>query len=102
MISISKLEIDLNGFIGCNMVPKFTPKIINELKPTLAFDGSFVAGSIYGKSLPLFVRDTDLILYTPESARLVEQKIPEKNRLKLAYRLIDRSAEMIRNELWEQ
>jgi hypothetical protein len=78
------------------------PKIINELKPTLAFDGSFVAGSIYGKSLPLFVRDTDLILYTPESARLVEQKIPEKNRLKLAYRLIDRSAEMIRNELWEQ
>ena len=78
------------------------PKIINELKPTLAFDGSFVAGSIYGKSLPLFVRDTDLILYNPESARLVEQKIPEKNRLKLAYRLIDRSAEMIRNELWEQ
>ena len=48
------------------------------------------------------MRDTDLILYTPESARLVEQKIPEKNRLKLAYRLIDRSAEMIRNELWEQ
>ena len=78
------------------------PKIINELKPTLAFDGSFVAGSIYGKSLPLFVRDTDLILYTPDSARLVEQKIPEKNRLKLAYRLSDRSAEMIRNELWEQ
>jgi DNA-binding transcriptional regulator YhcF (GntR family) len=78
------------------------PKIINELKPTIPFEGSFVAGSIYGKSLPLFVRETDLILYTPDSARLVEQKVPEKNRIKLEYKLSDRSAEMIRSELWEQ
>lgn len=77
-------------------------RIIAELKPTIPFEGSFVAGSIYGKSLPLFVRDTDLILYTPDSARLVEQKVPEKKRIKLEYKLSDRSAEMIRSELWEQ
>lgn len=77
-------------------------RIIGELKPTIPFEGSFVAGSIYGKSLPLFVRETDLILYTPDSARLVEQKVPEKKRIKLEYKLSDRSAEMIRSELWEQ
>lgn len=78
------------------------PKIISELKNSIPFEGSFVAGSIYGKSLPLFVRETDLILYTPDSARLVEQKVPAKNRIKLEYRLSDRSAEMIRSELWDQ
>ena len=77
-------------------------RIIAEIKPTLPFEGSIVAGSIYGKSLPLFVRETDLILYTPDSARLVEQKVPEKKRIKLEYKLSDRSAEMIRSELWEQ
>lgn len=77
-------------------------KIINELKLMIPFEGSFVAGSIYGRSLPLFVRDTDLILYTQESAKLVEQKIPEKNRIQLNYKLSDRSAEMIRSELWDQ
>ena len=77
-------------------------KIIGELKPVIPFEGSFVAGSLYGKSLPLFVRDTDLILYTPESAKLVEQKVPENKRIKLEYKLSDRSAEMIRSELWEQ
>ncbi|WP_018127209.1 GntR family transcriptional regulator [Balneola vulgaris] len=78
------------------------PKIINELKQSIPFEGSFVAGSIYGRSLPLFVRDTDLILYTQGSARLVEQKVPIKNRIRLDYRLADRSAEMIRAELWDQ
>ncbi|MCG8373039.1 MAG: GntR family transcriptional regulator [Balneolales bacterium] len=77
-------------------------RIIAELKPVIPFEGSFVAGSIYGKSLPLFVRETDLIIYTPDSARMVEQKVPEKKRLKLEYKLSDRSAEMIRSELWEQ
>lgn len=77
-------------------------KIINELKLMIPFEGSFVAGSIYGRSLPLFVRDTDLILYTQESAKLVEQKVPEKNRIQLNYKLSDRSAEMIRSELWDQ
>lgn len=78
------------------------PKIIAELKTSVPFEGSFVAGSIYGQSLPLFVRETDLILYTPESARLVEQKIPEKKRIRLEYSLSARSAEMIRSELWDQ
>ncbi len=83
-------------------VEETIPKIISELKPIIPFEGSFVAGSIYGKSLPLFVRETDLILYTPDSARLVEQKVPAKNRIKLEYKLSDRSAEMIRSELWDQ
>lgn len=78
------------------------PKIISELKNSIPFEGSFVAGSIYGKSLPLFVRETDLILYTPDSAKLVEQKVPAKNRIRLEYKLSDRSAEMIRAELWDQ
>ncbi len=78
------------------------PKIINQLQNTIPFEGSFVAGSIYGKSLPLFVRETDLILYTPDSAKLVEQKVPQKNRIRLEYTLSDRSAEMIRSELWDQ
>ena len=78
------------------------PKIINELKNSIPFEGSFIAGSIYGKSLPLFVRETDLILYTPDSARLVEQKVPRKSRIRLEYKLSDRSAEMIRSELWDQ
>jgi len=77
-------------------------KIINELKLMIPFEGSFVAGSIYGRSLPLFVRETDLILYTQESAKLVEQKVPEKSRIQLNYKLSDRSAEMIRSELWDQ
>lgn len=78
------------------------PTMINELKSAIKFDGSYVAGSIYGRSLPLFVRETDLILYTPESARFVEPKVPEKNRIKLVFKLSDRSAEMIRSELWDQ
>tara|TARA_Y100001935_G_scaffold217449_1_gene189625 strand:+ start:65286 stop:66137 length:852 start_codon:yes stop_codon:yes gene_type:complete len=97
---VDRFAIQTIGLV--TMDEESIPKIINELKPVIPFEGSFVAGSIYGKSLPLFVRDTDLILYTPDSARLVEQKVPEKNRIKLEYRLADRSAEMIRSELWEQ
>ena len=78
------------------------PKIINELKQILQFEGAFVAGATYGKSLPLFVRNTDLIVYTPASARLVEAKVPEKNRIKLEYIISEKSAEAIRSELWDQ
>lgn len=78
------------------------PKIINELKNSVPFQGSFVAGSIYGKSLPLFVRETDLILYTPEGAKLIEQKVPANKRIRLEYQIAERSAEMIRAELWDQ
>lgn len=78
------------------------PKIIEELKRSVHFEGSFVAGTIYGKSLPLFVRDSNLVLYTPESARMVEQKVPEKSRIRLEYQLSPKSSEMIRSELWDQ
>ncbi len=78
------------------------PKIIDELKTLIKFEGAFVAGATYGKSLPLFVRNTDLIVYTPASARLVEEKISEKNRIKLEYIISEKSAEMIRAELWDQ
>lgn len=78
------------------------PKIIDELKTLIKFEGAFVAGATYGKSLPLFVRNTDLIVYTPASARLVESKIPEKNRIKLEYIISEKSAEAIRSELWDQ
>lgn len=78
------------------------PKIIEELKRSIHFEGSFVAGTIYGKSLPLFVRESELIIYTPESARLVEQKVPERSRLRLQYLLSEKSSEMIRAELWDQ
>jgi DNA-binding transcriptional regulator YhcF (GntR family) len=78
------------------------PKIIDELKQLIKFEGAFVAGATYGKSLPLFVRNTDLIVYTPASARLVEAKVPEKSRIKLEYIISEKSAEMIRAELWDQ
>lgn len=78
------------------------PKIIDELKVSIKFGGSFVAGATYGKSLPLFVRETDLILYTAQSARLVEEKIPERKRIKLEYQISPKSADTIRAELWDQ
>lgn len=77
-------------------------KIINELKQMMHFEGAFVAGATYGKSLPLFVRNTDLIVYTPGSARLVEEKVPERKRVKLRYIISEKSAEAIRAELWDQ
>lgn len=78
------------------------PKIIDELKVSIKFGGSFVAGATYGKSLPLFVREADLILYTAQSAKLVEQKIPERRRIKLEYQISPKSADTIRAELWDQ
>lgn len=76
--------------------------ILNELKSLMKFEGAYVAGATYGKSLPLFVRNTDLIVYTPASARLVEEKIPEKSRIQLEYIISEKSAEAIRSELWDQ
>jgi len=78
------------------------PILIDELKLGLKFSGSIIAGSIYGKSLPLFVRDVDLILYTPGCALLVEKLLPEKRRLKLFYHIAEDSSNIIRAELWDQ
>jgi DNA-binding transcriptional regulator YhcF (GntR family) len=97
---VDRAGIDTIGLVTAE--DKTIPKIIDELKVSIKFGGSFVAGATYGSSLPLFVRETDLILYTSESAKLVEQKIPERRRIKLEYRIAERSADTIRAELWDQ
>ncbi len=97
---LDRAELDAIGLVTAE--EDTIPKIIEELKTLMKFEGSFVAGATYGKSLPLFVRNVDLIVYTPASARLVESKIPEKNRIKLEYIISEKSAEAIRSELWDQ
>ena len=78
------------------------PVIIEELKLNLKFSGSIIAGSVYGKSLPLFVREVDLVIYTPGSASLAEKQLPENRRLALDYLISEHSASIIRSELWDQ
>lgn len=97
---VDRAGIETMGLVAAE--EKTIPKIINHLKSTINFEGSFVAGATYGKSLPLFVRDTDLILYTSECEKLVEQKIPERRRLKIEYAISEKSADTIRAELWDQ
>lgn len=97
---IERSAIDAIGLVTAEEAS--ISKIINQLKASIRFEGSFVAGATYGKSLPLFVKNTDLIVYTPGCARLIEQKVPEKKRLKLEYVLSEKSTEMIRAELWDQ
>lgn len=76
--------------------------LIDELKLSLKFPGSIMAGAVYGKSLPLFVRDVDMILYPSTIASLVERQVPEKRRMRMEYKIDQRTAEMIRSELWDQ
>lgn len=97
---VDRAAIDTIGLVTGD--DKTIPKIIDELKVSIKFGGSFVAGATYGESLPLFVREADLILYTPQSANLVEKKIPERRRIKLEYQLSQKSADTIRAELWDQ
>lgn len=97
---IDRAAIETIGLVTSDN--KTIPKLIKALKAAIKYDGSFIAGATYGKSLPLFVRSTDLILYTPASAKLVEQKIPAMRRLKLQYVISEKSAETIRAELWDQ
>lgn len=78
------------------------PIIIEELKLSLKFSGSIIAGSVYGKSMPLFVREVDLIIYTPGSASLAEKQLPDKKRLALDYVISEHSTSIIRSELWDQ
>ena len=76
--------------------------LIDELKNSLKFQGSFLAGVVYGKSLPLFVREVDIVLYPASVSSLVERQIPEKRRMKIEYSIDSRTAEIIRSELWDQ
>ncbi|MEX1136179.1 MAG: GntR family transcriptional regulator [Balneolales bacterium] len=78
------------------------PSLIDELKLNLKFQGSMMAGSTYGKSLPLLVREVDVVIYTPACASLIEKQVPENKRLRLNYTLHTRSADLIRAELWDQ
>ncbi len=97
---IERAELDTLGLVTSD--ESSIPYLIEELKLSLKFQGSIMAGSIYGKSLPLFVRESDLVLYTPDSAGLVERQLPEDRRLKLRYQLDPYSADLIRAELWDQ
>lgn len=97
---IDRFPVEAVGLITSD--EKSIQKLIGELKSAVSYEGSIVAGATYGRSLPLFARSIDLILYTPSCAGLVEQKIPENRRLMLRYVISERSAETIRSELWDQ
>jgi len=78
------------------------PILLEALKSSVQVQGSFLAGATYGKSLPLFVRNADLVVYTAGSSKMVEPRLPEQNRIALSYSLTERSVEAIRAELWDQ
>lgn len=77
------------------------PVLLASLRSSVQLGGSFVAGATYGKSLPLFVRDVDLVVYTDGAGKLVESRVPESRRLPLGYVLSEKSLEAVRSELWE-
>lgn len=72
-----------------------------ELKQLLQFPGSILAGVTDGRFLPPFIKEVDLLLYTPDCAQLVERTIPERNRLLLQYQISENTSDMIRAELWD-
>jgi len=76
--------------------------LVKLLKERLQFEGSFLAGTTTGKTLPHLVNRADLILYTPGATRMVTKKIPEKKRLKIEFSISGKSAEIIRSKLWDQ
>lgn len=73
----------------------------NELKNTLQFSGAIMAGATDGRFLPPFVKNVDLLLFTPDCASLVERAVPERNRLQLRYQISENTSDIIRAELWE-
>lgn len=80
---------------------KTLPPLLEEVKQTLKFPGSITAGCLVKRSIPAFIRETDLILYTESCANVIEDMIPERKRTKLEYELSEKSAKMIRSELWD-
>jgi GntR family transcriptional regulator len=78
------------------------PVLLDELKLNLRFQGSILAGSIYGRSMPLFVHDVDLVIYTRPCALIVEKMLPEKKRAILEFEVSAKSVDIIRSELWDQ
>ncbi|MDZ7808058.1 MAG: hypothetical protein U5K71_13225 [Gracilimonas sp.] len=58
---VDRAAIDTIGLVTGS--EETIPKIIEELKGSVHFEGSFVAGTIYGKSLPVCsLRESDLVL----------------------------------------
>lgn len=99
---ISTIERSAIQSIGLLTLEDATlPVLIEEVKHGLKFPGSLSAGAISSKSLPSFIRDVDLVLYTQNCAALVEPQIPERKRARLDYELSGKSAKMIRAELWD-
>lgn len=78
------------------------PVLTQELQQALGYDGTILAGLASGRTLPAFVKDVDLVLYTFETKGQVENALPEHSRLLLQYQLSETSCDVIRNELWEQ
>lgn len=77
------------------------PILTNELKNSLQFEGSILAGVTDGRFLPPIVKDVDLILYTPDCATIAERSLPERNRIQLGYQISDHTSAIIRAELWD-
>jgi DNA-binding transcriptional regulator YhcF (GntR family) len=80
---------------------KSVNRLLEQLRHNLQFEGAILAGATYGKSLPLLVRETDVVLYTPAAAAMVERGLPERKRIRLEYALSDRTVAQVRDRLWE-
>ena len=72
------------------------PVLTSELKHALQFQGSIMAGVTDGRFLPPFVKDVDLLLYTPDCATLVERALPDAKRMLIEYQISANTSEIIR------
>jgi len=78
------------------------PHLINQLKRTLQFEGSFLAGTLTGTTWPHLVNRADLILYSPLAVRTIKDKLPGKKSIKIEFDIAEKSVELIRSSLWDQ
>lgn len=89
--------------IGLLAVEKSSLAILaEELTTALPIADRVETGVVEGRSLPGFASDVDVLFYTPSCARIVEPRVPERKRRRIAYDVAPGSAEMIRSELWEE
>lgn len=78
------------------------PILVEEMKAALRYEGSIWASSVGGRSLPGFLNEVDLVLYTWEARNVVEKALPEGRRLLLQYQISETSCDVVRDALWEQ
>lgn len=81
--------------------PGSVPLLSAEIKHLLQYPGGMLSGTTDGRFLPPFIKEVDLLLYTPDCAALVERTVPEKNRIMLEYTISENTSGMIRSELWD-